>query len=190
MKAYIFNFGGSDAYISRYLMIPTLKGFKEIIPFPLTMPAREPYKLSCLHVGNFPLWHCCPSESFESLACQSFEDKVELPSLISFDPSTILGHLFLALDEVLAVLTGKQWGSFTWLMDGQREATLLCSGGGETEASGEGVSDSSRAPTFSYVQKLYFTSLAVFMYKESSSTQASESALGDCWHTVVILMVY
>lgn len=75
-------------------------------------------------------------------------------------------------------------------MDGQREATLLCSGGGETEASGGGVSDSSRAPTFSYVQKLCFTSLAVFMYKESSSTQASESALRDCRHTVIILMVY
>lgn len=97
MKAYIFNFWGSNACLSRYLMIPTLKGFEEIISFPLTMPAHELYKLPCLHAGNFPLWHYCPSESLSPRLANASKDKMSLPSSISFDPSAILGCLFLAL---------------------------------------------------------------------------------------------
>lgn len=177
MKAYIFNFWGSNACLSRYLMIPTLKGFEEIISFPLTMPAHELYKLPCLHAGNFPLWHYCPSESLSPRLANASKDKMSLPSSISFDPSAILGCLFLALgwgfrsDEA-----GEQWG-------GLHSTCEWLKGSGDAPLSGwgnwgkwRGVHDCSRAPCILVCVYIVLHFLAAFSYKESSSSQFSASS--------------
>lgn len=85
------------------------------------------------------------------------------------------------------MLTGNQWGNFTWPVDGEREVTVLCSVGGETEASGEECVIAAEIQIASYVDELCITPLTVFKYKDSSSIQTLAISPGRllvyCHHT-------